>query len=398
MKLLHTSDWHLGRVLHERSLLGDQAAFLNDLIRLLETSAHDALVIAGDVFDRSIAPEEAVDLFGSFLHRLRAACPHLPIVAIAGNHDSAARLAYASPLLALTGVHLVGEPDKLEFPIRITTTQGEEADVFPVPFLWPGSLTLDREGEAMTTQTQAAALEEAIRRIRTHMSPDRAQILVAHCFAQGGSVSDSERVLVGTATQVATSLFEGFDYVALGHLHRAQRVRDNAWYSGSPIKYSFSEASDEKALLSVEIRRGAAPEVHPIAITPTRELSIVKGTLRELCEDPAFESVADHYLRAELIEAPPAQPFALLRKRFPHLLDLRTPPPTELAGRRSLDRRAGGRIDLESDFLEFHAWLHKSEPPSDEVLAAFRELCAREEREREVRRAQGDLATKEVTT
>lgn len=383
MKLLHTSDWHLGRVLHERSLLADQVAFLRDLIARLRDDPHDALLVAGDVFDRSIPPEEAVERFGEFLRDLRGACPALPIVMIAGNHDSAARLAYAAPLLAGAGVHVRGDVDAIEVPVHVRAASGEEAEIWAIPFLWPGSLSTHAETESAPIGTQEGALVEALRRVRARRTAGKLQVLMAHCFAAGGQVSDSERALIGAATQIEPALFAELDYVALGHLHRAQRVAPNAWYSGSPLKYSFSESTDAKVLLSVTVARGAAPEVQRIAVVPARDMAIVKGRFRELLEDPRHLDVVDRYLRIELTEPDlTTQPMALLRARFPHLLDFRMPQPDAPEGAAAPRGSGDGheRADVERDFLDFERRLRGEEPLPDGLLEAFRTLRARVDR------------------
>ena len=379
MRILHTSDWHLGRVLHERSLLDDQGAFLDALLEQLRAAPHDVLVIAGDVFDRAVPPEDAVLRLTRFLADLRAACPQTAVVAIAGNHDSGARLAYGAPLLAATGVHLVGAFEADAEPV-VVRAGGAVAEIWPVPFLWPGSLSSHRDGDPVVLGTQAGALEEAVARVRARRTPGAVQVLVAHCFARGGAVSDSERTLVGNATEVDAVLFEGFDYVALGHLHRPQRVTDNAWYAGSPLKYSFSEAGDAKCTLSVEVATGAAPTVTRVPVAQPREMTILRGTLRELLDDPRHAFAAAHYVRAELV-APEvvAQPVALLRARFPHLLDFRMPDPVaEAASPRAAAR---DRADVEADFLDFQRRVRPADDPlGPALLDAFRAVRARAEK------------------
>lgn len=384
MKLLHTSDWHLGRVLHERSLLDDQAKFLKQLIELLRHDPHDALLIAGDIFDRGIAPEEAVLCFSHFLRDLRAACPRLPVIAIAGNHDSAARLAYGASLFATAEIHIRAATDTIGDPVRLRDADGVEAEVWAVPFLWPGSLSAHEDGAVTPVGTQVQALKEALRIVRAQRSSKKGicQVLMAHCFAAGGGVSDSERTLVGNATQVAVSLFKGFDYVALGHLHRPQRVTERVWYSGSPLKYSFSETGDVKAFLSVSLTPGAVPLVTKVPVVPPRDMAVLHGQFRDLLENPVHLSVRDRYLRIELdAPEPVAQPMVLLRQRFPFLLDFRMPDPTFEGGggARSIDPR--DRADVEQDFLDFEKRLRGDSPLPDGMLQAFHILRARAERE-----------------
>lgn len=377
MKLLHTSDWHLGRVLHERSLLEDQAVFLAQLIAVLGREPHDALLVAGDIFDRGIAPEEAVMCFSHFLRDLRAACPTLPVIVIAGNHDSAARLAYGASVFATAEIHIRAVTGTIGDPVRLRDAEGVEAEVWAVPFLWPGSLSAHQDGAATPGGTQVEALVEAVRIARAGRSPrkDVVQVLMAHCFAVGGGVSDSERTLVGNATQVATSLFDGFDYVALGHLHRPQRVTDHAWYSGSPLKYSFSEAGDSKAFLSVSIEPGKIPAVTRVPVIPPRDMAVLRGQFRDLLENPLYLAVRDRYLRIELdAPEPVAQPMVLLRRRFPFLLDFRMPDPNVegTGGAHAVDPR--DRADVEQDFLDFERRIRGDNPLPDGMLEAFRAL------------------------
>lgn len=366
MKVLHTSDWHLGRVLHERSLLGDQRGFLGWLAGHLEADPHDALVVAGDVFDRGVPPEEAVELLTEFLRDLRERAPRLTVLFIAGNHDSGSRLAFGAPLLASLGVHVRGGVAELERPVRVAG-----AELWAVPFLWPGSFP--------ASPTQAAAFAEARRRILAAQSPGAAQVVVAHCFAAGGAVSDSERTLVGQSTQVEGELLAGFDYVALGHLHRPQRVTEQVRYSGSPLRYSFSEAADAKVVLSVEVRAGAPPQVAAVPVPQPRPMVTLRGELAALRADPAFAAHEQAYVRVELTDAVPvSQPVPLLRKRFPHLLELVSAASAGSSGPLAprARRAAGARPSLEEDFVAFERDLRGEGAPSPEVLAAFRGLVA----------------------
>lgn len=372
MKILHTSDWHLGKVLHERSLLADQAVMLDQLVRLLADDPHDLLLIAGDVFDRTIPPEEAVELLGRFFDDLRAVCPALPIVIIAGNHDSGARLAWGAGIFARQGIHLRGDSKKIEVPITVEAG-GVAIDVWAVPFLWTGSASDD--GTALAA-TQSDALDAAIAAIRPRQAPDRRHVLVAHCFAHGGTISESERTLVGQATQIDASLFEGFDYVALGHLHRPQSVGANAAYSGSPLRYSFSEAADTKVFLSVTLDATGPAQIAKVPVVAPRGMSVLRGEYNDLLTDPRWLDHADHYVRVNLTEATASQqPAAMLRQRFPHLLDFRMPVSASANSAVSRSTAAHrGRDDINADFAEFERSLRGEAPLVDGVEAAFSAL------------------------
>lgn len=372
MRILHTSDWHLGKVLHERSLLEDQRHVLDQVARLIAEDPHDLLVVAGDIFDRLIPPEEAVILLGDWLNAVREVAPAMPIVLIAGNHDSGARLAWSRGLLARSGVHIRGEAERVDQPIRVTTAAGELAEVWAIPFLWPGALAATDGGPS----TQAAALDAAMTRIRAQQTPGRTQIAVAHCFAQGGQVSDSERTLIGQATTVEGSLFDGFDYVALGHLHRPQAVGTHARYSGSLLQYSFSEAGDDKGVLSVDVRAGALPVATHRPLTPLRALRTLSGSFDALLHTDVYELYREDYVSITLTEPVLAgQPMARLRARFPNLLQLNNPVPETDGLAVSHQGRARDRDDIGLDFLDFQQHLRGTPPPAD-VAAAFASLRA----------------------
>jgi len=353
MRILHTSDWHLGRVLHELPLLEDQRLVLAQLIEHCLAPPYDALIVSGDLFDRSLPSEEAVRLWSGFLRDLRAACPDLPLLVIAGNHDSAPRVACAADALSLAKIHVRGGPEALETPVVITGAHGERMQVWMVPFLWAG----DCDAGEGPIRTQEGTLAAAVERIRPLQDPAALQVVVAHCFAHGGAPSDSERVLVGTATEVDPAVFATFDYAALGHLHRRQRVSERVWYSGSPLPYSFSEAGDAKALLSVELSCGLPPEVTALPLQTPRPLRRLRGTLQDLLEDPRFAPDTACLVEATLDQADAGtNPFALLKRRFPSLLHLRYAEDGNEASRDAALRAVAERTgDLLADYRQFAA-------------------------------------------
>jgi exonuclease SbcD len=355
MRVLHTSDWHLGRVLFDHPLLADQRRMLEQVVGHCAGGGYDAVLVSGDLFDRSLASEAAVRLWSEFLRDFRAACPRLPLVAIAGNHDSAARIAYAADALALAGIHVRGGAEGLERPVELRGDGGGRIQVWPVPFLWAGDLDAGADGEGQPVRTQAETLALALERIRPGQDPAAAQVLMAHCFARGGAPSDSERVLVGTVTEVEPELFDGFHYVALGHLHRCQRIRDRVWYSGSPLPYSFSEARDAKALLAVDLDPDGPPRVERLPLVVPRPLRRLAGTLAELLDDPRFQADAECLVEITLPAGEAgANPFQLLKQRFPYLCCLGYAP---AAGAGPADPGAAGALrrdgDLLSDFRQF---------------------------------------------
>lgn len=342
MKFLHVADLHLGRVFHERPLAEDQRAMLEALLDALAQDDYAALVIAGDVYDRSIPSPDAVSLLGSFLGSLRRRLPDLAVLIISGNHDSADRLAYADRLFAELGIHIVTEAEESAKPI-ILEKGGEKCAFFLLPFLTPGALRAeggtegelpifaDAAAEPLRSQRDLAA-EAALRLERARKTAlaagAEAAVLVAHLFASGGSESESERVFLGTAERVDIARFAAFDYVALGHLHRPQRIAANAWYAGSPLAYSFDEADQEKAFLAVGVGRDRAADgmaaVKRIPIKPPRRLRRLSGAFDSFLEPGAFADCREDYLEIALEDMRLTEnPLVLLRDRFPYLLSVK---------------------------------------------------------------------------
>lgn len=372
MRFLHTSDWHLGKALGARDMEEDQRFALAQLRDHLRDEAYDLLVIAGDVFDRATPSEPAVEMLGQWLGEVRAFKPSLPIVIIAGNHDNGPRLAWTSSLLDHQRVYLRGSPDQVDSPIVVRGAGGVSAQVWAVPYLLPSAMSEE-------APSQVAAMQAAIDRIAARQDRSMAQVLVAHCFVANGLTSDSERGLVGTATQIDPTVLAGFDYVALGHLHRPQLVADNARYSGSIARYSFSEANHGKAMLDVTVAPGA-PHVcvtHPLeTLRPMRRIT---DTFAALLTDPKYESMLDAYV--ELTLDPPVDvgnPLDELHKRWQHIRSFRNELVSAVAALSSVREGAGdGPRDLLVDFLDFDTQFAVSDTPPEAVLAAFKGLLAR---------------------
>ena len=324
MRLIHTSDWHLGRRLNEHSLLEAQAHALDQIARLCVEERVDGLLISGDLFDRAVPPEDAVVLFSEFLQRI-ALDVRIPVIAISGNHDSAERVGFGAAFLARSGVHLRTRLAGREIPVELEA-DGERVHVYGLPYLEPARVRAELEDPAVRTHDEAAAA--AVREIRDRVQRSGVpSVLVAHLFARGGSESpDSERSLeIGGAAQVDVATLDGFTYVALGHLHAPQRVggREDIRYSGSLLKYSVGEANHQKGVTLIEL--GRAPlTVREIPLNPLRDVVRLEGTFRELLESKAFASAEDAWVDAiytdtdYLLDVAPR-----LRERFPHLLSAR---------------------------------------------------------------------------
>jgi DNA repair protein SbcD/Mre11 len=360
MRLLHTSDWHLGRSFHGASLLDEQAEALDRIVELAREAAVDLVVIAGDLYDRAIPPAEAVSLFTDTLARLRSA--GIAVVAIAGNHDSHVRVSVYDPLLSALGVTIRGAVTRAAEPVLVQPAAGGAAvAVYPLPYLEPvvdGPRLLARLEEepadpgqpvAGTAGTEAAGPGQgepaaagrfsheattrlALQGIRRDLErrPGTRSVLVAHTFVAGGQGSDSERELsVGQVDRVSVETFAGFDYVALGHLHGSQQLDGpRLAYSGTPLPYSFSEERHRKSVRIVELAADGTPAVEVVPLGVGRSLQTIEGTLATLCSDPTFERAREARVRAILTdEALPLQAMARLRERFPHAVELRHQPP-----------------------------------------------------------------------
>ena len=348
MRLLHTSDWHLGRSFHGASLLEEQAEALDRIVELAREGAVDLVVIAGDLYDRALPPAEAVSLFTNTLARLRSA--GIAVVAIAGNHDSHVRVSVYDQLLTDLGVTIRGAVTRAAEPVLVQPGGGgAPVAVYPLPYLEPmvdGPRLLTRLVEEGAAEPGPAGEPEpppsrfsheattrlALERIRRDLStrPGTRSVLVAHTFVAGGLGSDSERELsVGQVDRVSVETFAGFDYVALGHLHGSQQLDGpRLAYSGTPLPYSFSEERHRKSVRIVDLAADGTPSVEVEPLGVGRSLQTLEGTLARLCSDPAFEAARQARVRAILTDdALPLQAMARLRERFPHAVELRHQPP-----------------------------------------------------------------------
>ncbi|MDR2448179.1 MAG: exonuclease SbcCD subunit D C-terminal domain-containing protein [Treponema sp.] len=406
MKLLHTADIHLGKVLHEHSLIEDQRHMLQTLLAILKDPSFNALVIAGDVYDRSIPPPDAVKLLGPFLGQLKKECPAVEVFLISGNHDSASRLGFGRELFAELGVHVGTEPENASTPVVVTVGQ-EKTAFFMLPFLAAGSLKseLTREDgqEPAPLRSQASLAKEAAARLekaRCEAIENGADntALVAHLFASGGVSSQSERTFLGNAELVDINLFSGFDYIALGHLHTFQQAGEKAFYSGSPLAYSFSEAGRGKAFLAVTLEKGKTPLVEPIPITPLRKMTRIKGEFASFLRgdaadeaSAAAQAAASDYLEITLTgTALVENPLSLLSRRFPYLLriDQSAAVNMRLRERTAVLKTAYAahthtmkKNDIVDDFSAFLGERYGAEDAYAEELALFKDMLLETEAE-----------------
>ncbi len=276
MKLIHLSDLHLGKRVNEFSMLEDQQYILTEILQIIDREKPDGVMIAGDVYDKSVPSAEAVALLDDFLVRL--AKRDLQVFLISGNHDSPERMAFGGRLMAQSGVHLAPVYDGKVSPITLTDNYGP-VNLYLLPFLKPAHVRrCFPEREILTYTDALAAAIEAM-----GVDPAQRNVLVTHQFVTGAARCDSEEISVGGTDNVDVSVFEPFDYVALGHIHGPQQVgRETVRYCGTPLKYSFSEAKHQKSVTVVELGEKGAVSVRTVPLTPMRDLAELRGTYEEL--------------------------------------------------------------------------------------------------------------------
>ena len=284
MKLIHLSDLHLGKRVNEFSMLEDQAYILGEIIQLIDQEHPDAVLIAGDIYDKSVPSAEAVELFDSFLVRL--AKRKLQVFAVSGNHDSPERIAFASRLIDGSGVHLSPVYHGTITP-AVLTDQFGPVHIYMLPFIKPVHVRRQFPDREINSYTDAAAVAiEA-------MDPDPTvrNVLIAHQFVTGATRSDSEEVSVGGLDNVDASVFAPFDYVALGHIHSPQNISsEHIRYCGTPLKYSFSEAAQKKSVTVVELGKKGNLSVRTLPLQPKRDMVELKGTYEELTSRAFYEN------------------------------------------------------------------------------------------------------------
>ncbi len=321
MRFVHTADWHLGRVLHGQSLLEDQRWWLDRFCDFVTSEKPDAVVIAGDVYDRSVPPAEAVALLDDVLARL-VRDADVPVLMVAGNHDGPERIEFGARVFEAAGLHVAGA---LTAEIRSAVVGEGEAAVRFWLLPYAGPIETRSVMEAADVHDHDAAVCECVARIRGFGAAEPRQVLVTHHFVAGGLTSESERGLsVGGTGAVPGSLFEGFDFVALGHLHRPQNVGDERiHYSGSPLKYSFDEASHAKSVSVVELGEGGV-SVTRVPLGARRDLRRITGTFEDVLLGAAVDEAPDDYIEITLDEvAMVPDAHVRLRERYPNLLSLR---------------------------------------------------------------------------
>ncbi len=304
MKILHTSDWHLGRTFLSESMHSHQEVFVDWLIELVAAEQVELVLIAGDVYDRAVPPTESVQLFDRALIGLSAVCP---VFITPGNHDSAVRLGFGSGLMSANGVHIRSEIADIGVPLEIVGRDGTKVVVYGIPYLQPEVVFNQLEAD----RTHFGVLTAAMERIRADVA-DRGEtrvVVVSHAFITGGSASESERSLeIGGIGDAPSSVFTEVDYVAMGHLHGAQVIStaENSHtivkYSGSPLPYSFSEEKHNKSVTLIDVPKWGSVVYENISTPVPGPLFTITGALEDLLNSPAFNEVETHWIRAVITD------------------------------------------------------------------------------------------------
>lgn len=284
MKFIHLSDLHIGKRVNEYSMNEDQEYILSQIIKIIDREKPDAVLIAGDVYDKSIPPSEAVTMFDNFLYLLSER--NLQVFVISGNHDSPERLAFASRLIEKSGVHISPVYKGHIEPFEMEDEYGE-VNIYMLPFIKPANVRRFFDDREIASYTDA--MDAAISEMNVNNS-DR-NVLITHQFVTGANRTESEEISVGGTDNVDVSVFDDFDYVALGHLHRPQNcLSDRVRYCGTPLKYSFSEVNDKKSVTIVELKEKGSLEVRTTDLVPKHEMREIKGKYEELTAKSFYEN------------------------------------------------------------------------------------------------------------
>lgn len=297
MKIIHLSDLHLGKRVNEYSMLEDQAHILTEIVKIIDEEKPQAVIIAGDVYDKSVPSAEAVELFDSFLCRL--AKRKLQVFVISGNHDSAERIAFGGRLMDASGVHMSPVYSGTVEPIVLEDEYGKIA-FYMLPFIKPAEVRRFYPQE--TIESHSDAIKTAIEKMQVDASIRN--VIVAHQFVTGAVRSDSEDISVGGTDNVDASVFEVFDYAALGHIHGPQRAgSEKIRYCGTPLKYSLSEEKHRKSLTVAELKEKGELSLREVELKPLRDLRSIRGSYEELTDKSFYEgSNPEDYIYAVLTD------------------------------------------------------------------------------------------------
>lgn len=356
MKFLHISDLHLGKQMNDLSLLQDQKAVLAQITSIADEQKVDAVLIAGDVYQRSTPQAEAMALFDSFVSGLVSL--DKKVFVISGNHDSALRVSYFSSLVRNSGVYIT---EAFDGSLQSVTLEDENGPIvlWMLPFLRPAQVRRALPGEKIVTYQDAVA---AVLR-NTVIDKAKRNVLICHQFITGSEISGSEEMAVGGLDNIDASLFDDFDYVALGHIHRAQRVgRDTLRYSGSPLKYSFSEHNHKKSVCLVTMQEKGETQVYTLPLHPLHDVRLVEGTLAEVVAMPYSEDYVWVTIHDEL---PPPDARVSVSVTFPNMMKFTV---ENSRTKYDINVLATQRMEDKSEtelFEDFYRLQNNGQPPSE---------------------------------
>lgn len=379
MKLIHLSDIHLGKRVNEFSMLEDQAHILKKILAVVDEEKPNGVLIAGDVYDKSVPSTEAVQLFDDFLVGL--AERKLPVFIISGNHDSPERLSFANRLIDAVGIHLAPVYNGVVEPITLSDEYGP-VNVYMLPFIKPAHV------RGFFPDTEITSYSDAVAAAIGRMNIDKTQrnVLITHQFVTGAQRSDSEELSVGGTDNIGAEVFCDFDYVALGHIHGPQNMDSGRIrYCGSPLKYSFSEAAQQKSVTVAELKEKGTLEIHTVPLIPRRDMVELKGsyqqlTLREFYENTTYQEDYTHITLTDEEDIPDA--VAKLRAVYHNLMKLdydntRTRHSAAISGAENVETRSP--IDLFAEFYELQNGLPMSAEQTELVASLIEKIWEGEE-------------------
>ncbi|PLT28477.1 exonuclease SbcCD subunit D [Peribacillus deserti] len=318
MKFIHTADWHLGKIVHGIHMTEEQREMLVQFVQLVEEEQPDAVIIAGDLYDRSVPPTEAVELLDEILFKINVEMK-IPVVAIAGNHDSAERLSFGTSWYKQSRLFIQGKLSADFTPVQIGGV-----NFYSIPYAEPGTVRYLLDDSSIHSHQDA--MKALVGKIEEKLNPNEPNVLVGHAFVLGGKTSDSERSLsVGGSGCVSADLFDCFHYTAMGHLHSPDAIKHpKVYYSGSLMKYSFSEAKQKKAVSVIEMKEDGTFELQCRSLKPRNDMRELSGYLEELL-DPSFyqsQRIQDYIKVTLLDEGTILDPMGKLRQVYPNILHL----------------------------------------------------------------------------
>lgn len=352
MKLFHLSDLHIGKRVNEFSMIEDQKYILTQILYAADQEKPDGILISGDVYDRTIPTAEAVQVFDAFLTRLSE--QKVPVFIISGNHDSAERLAFGSSLMGKSGIYFSKVYDGTVEKIPMQDAYGT-VWIYLLPFLRPSTVRHALPEHAEEVQSAADAVRIALE--QTKIDDEERNVLLVHQFVTGAKRCDAEELQVGDVDQIPAELFASFDYAAFGHIHSPQKVgRETVRYCGAPLKYSFSEAGQEKSITVVELKEKGSVELRTIPLKPLHDLRKIRGTYLEVTAKSFYENRdCEDYLQVTLTdEEDVPDGMAKLRTIYPNLMRLEY---DNKRTRSNAEVRAAERVEEKSElelFQEFY--------------------------------------------